>query len=117
MKKKGKEFSKFLLVQESVIIWVITLSFIALAYRAMDTGYIGSLPWLAAFPTVAWGAYGISQSMYYKKSAQENTKGGVIYETAMLAATHATDPEPGENFEMPDVPNVISSSIDLFGPI
>jgi hypothetical protein len=30
--KKKLEFSKLLLVQESVLIWVITLSFIALAF-------------------------------------------------------------------------------------
>ena len=31
-----------------------------------------------------WTAYGVSQHAYYKKSEKENTKDGIIYETAML---------------------------------
>jgi len=37
-------------------------------------------------PGVAWSAYAVSQAYYYKKSEKENTKNGIIYETAMLGA-------------------------------
>ena len=36
---------------------------------------------MAAFP---WTAYGVSQAFYYKKSAAENTKDGIKYDTTML---------------------------------
>jgi hypothetical protein len=76
-------FSKKLLIQESVLIWVLTLSFIGLAFLCVLKGYTGTLPWLSVTLTGAWGAYGISQAMYYNKSKAENTAGGIIFETAM----------------------------------
>jgi len=82
-KKKKNTFSKTLLMQESVLIWIITLSYITLAFYCVHEGFSASLPWLTALPTVAWGAYGVSQNAYYKKSAAENTKDGIVFETTM----------------------------------
>jgi len=61
-KKKNKklEFSKALLVQESVLIWITTLSYIALAFYCIMNSYIGSLPWLTASASLPWAAYGVS---------------------------------------------------------
>ena len=81
--KKKKEFSKVLLIQESILIWIMTLCFIALAYICIINQYFGELPWLTAMVALPWTAYGISQAFYYKKSEKENTKNGVTYETAM----------------------------------
>lgn len=86
-KRKKGAFSKLLLVQESVLIWILTFSFIGLAYLCVKTGYTGTLPWLSVTLTGAWGAYGVSQAMYYKKSEKENTAGGIVFETAMKQTT------------------------------
>ena len=86
-KRKNGAFSKLLLVQESVLIWILTFSFIGLAYLCVRTGYTGTLPWLSVTLTGAWGAYGVSQAMYYKKSEKENTAGGIVFETAMKQTT------------------------------
>lgn len=86
-KRKKGAFSKRLLVQESVLIWILTFSFIGLAYLCVKTGYTGTLPWLSVTLTGAWGAYGVSQAMYYKKSEKENTAGGIVFETAMKQTT------------------------------
>ena len=75
-------FSKLLLIQESVLIWIITLSYIALALIAVLRGYTGSLPWLSVLPGVAWATYGVSQAFYYNKSKAENTEGGITYAAA-----------------------------------
>lgn len=80
---KQKEFSKKLLVQESLLIWVITLSYIALAFICIFKDYTGSLPWLSVIPGVAWAAYGTSQGFYYNKAKAENTKNGIKYETVV----------------------------------
>ena len=82
-KPPKKEFSKTLLIQESVLIWVITISFIVLAFYAVALGYTGSLPWLAALASFPWAAYGVSQIWYYKKSIVENSKDGIKYATVM----------------------------------
>lgn len=81
--RRSREFSKVLLIQESILIWILSLAFILLAFLCVKYGYTGSLPWLAVTLTGAWGAYGVSQAMYYKKSEKENTTGGIVFETAM----------------------------------
>ena len=104
-KKKEKrhgEFSKVLLIQESVLIWIITIAFIGLAYICILLGYLGSLPWLTAMVSLPWGAYGVSQAFYYKKSQAENTKNGVKYESVIRTlnttkvAANSTKPSSGD---------------------
>lgn len=91
-KKKKLEFSKLLLIQESILIWIITLSFIVLAFVCISNGFFGELPWLAAMASFPWTAYGISQAFYYKKSERENTKDGIKFETIMAQIqTNPTD--------------------------
>lgn len=86
MNKKNSEFSKTLLKQESALIWIMSLSFIALAFYCIHEGFTGSLPWLAAMVGFPWTAYGVSQAMYYRKSMKENTCGGIKFETVMEEA-------------------------------
>jgi EamA domain-containing membrane protein RarD len=81
--KPKQAFSKALLIQESILIWIITLAFIVLAFICVFTGYLGSLPWVAVMVTAAWGAYGVSQAAYYSKSKAENITGGLVYEATM----------------------------------
>ena len=81
--KKKKAFSKSLLIQESILIWIITLAFIALAFFCVVNQYFGELPWLAAMCGFPWTAYGFSQACYYKKAEKENTKGGITYASMM----------------------------------
>lgn len=88
MAKKNKEqkktsFSKGLLVQESILIWIITLTFLVLAFICVFNGFFGELPWLSVIVAFPWSAYGISQAYYYKKSMKENTKDGIVYDQAM----------------------------------
>ena len=100
--KRHSEFSKILLIQESILIWIITIAFIGLAYVCILLGYLGSLPWLSAMVSLPWGAYGVSQAFYYKKSQAENTKNGVKYESVMQTlntknvATNSTKPSSGD---------------------
>ena len=81
--KKKLEFSKLLLVQESALMWVITLAFIALAFVCVKNQYFGELPWITAMCALPWTAYGASQAFYYKKSEKENIQGGIKYDTTM----------------------------------
>ena len=80
---KRRSFSQMLLIQESILIWILTLAFIALAFLCVIKNYIGSLPWLTVTLTGAWSAYGVSQAFYYNKAKAENTKGGITYDAAL----------------------------------
>ena len=46
--------------------------------------FTGSLPWITAMTGFPWTAYGVSQAFYYRKSEKENTKNGIVYETALI---------------------------------
>lgn len=81
--KKNKEYSKVLLIQESALIWVLTIGMMGLAYLCIIKGFTGSLPWLAAMVACPWTAYGVSQAFYYRKSSLENTKNGIKYDSVM----------------------------------
>lgn len=93
MKKSNnkREFSKVLLIQESALIWIISLAFIGLAYICILRGFEGSLPWLTAMAGLPWTAYGVSQVWYYKKSEAENTKDGIKFESVMAEVNKAFD--------------------------
>lgn len=82
-KQNKKAFSKVLLIQESALIWVLTIAFLLITFYCVYNQYFGELPWLAAMYGFPWTAYSISQACYYKKSEKENTKGGITYETAL----------------------------------
>lgn len=81
--ERKQEFSKTLLIQESLLIWIHTLAMLVLAYICVFKGYFGELPWLTAMVALPWTAYGVSQHAYYKKAQAENTKDGITFETAM----------------------------------
>ena len=78
-----------LLIQESVLIWIVTITFLVLAFVCITNQYFGELPWLTAMAGFPWTAYGVSQAFYYKKATAENTRGGIKYATVM-------DPPTGE---------------------
>lgn len=98
--KKKKEFSKVLLIQESALIWIMTLCFIGLAALCIIKDYVGSLPWLTAMVSLPWTAYGVSQCFYYDKSKAENTKDGIKYETVMTDLVESY--KINNNFEFND---------------
>ena len=98
MKKKTKtenkmEFSKRLLLQESMLIWIITIAFIILAFVCVSNQFFGELPWLAAMCGFPWTAYGASQAFYFRKAEKENTAGGIKYETVMADIHQDIPPE------------------------
>ena len=93
-KKNNKlEFSKKLLLQESLLIWIITIAFIVLAFVCVANSYFGELPWLVAMCGFPWSAYGASQAFYFRKAEKENTVGGIKYET-ILSQFKTNDEDP-----------------------
>ena len=98
-KSEKMEFSKKLLIQESMLIWVVTLAFIVLAFVCIQNQYFGELPWLAAMAACPWTAYGASQAFYFRKAEKENTEGGIKYATVLhKCKTNDDDPliDPNE---------------------
>ena len=97
-KEREQEFSKTLLIQESLLIWIHTISMIVLAYICVFRGYFAELPWLTAMVALPWTAYGVSQHAYYRKAERQNTRGGITYDLAMHNYTNTND---GDEFIYP----------------
>ena len=95
--KKKTEFSKALLIQETILVWIVTLAFIALAYICITNGYVGELPWLTSIVGFPWAAYGVSQACYYRKSQAENTANGIKFETVMAEMKSPSTEDDNEN--------------------
>lgn len=95
--KKKTEFSKALLIQETILVWIVTLAFIILAYICITNGYIGELPWLTSIVGFPWAAYGVSQACYYRKSQAENTANGIKFETVMAEIKTPSAEDDNEN--------------------
>lgn len=112
--KQKREFSKTLLIQESVLIWISTLAYIALAFYCIFNGYMGSLPWLTASASLPWAAYGVSQVYYYKKSMAENTKDGVKYASVMKELDEAYNNYKKELNNTPTVDNTETTSMSYY---
>ena len=100
--KKGKheqqEFSKTLLIQESLLIWIHTIAVLVLAYICVFRGNYTELPWLTAMVSCPWAAYAVSQHAYYRKAERQNSRGGITYELAMqdYANGYTNDYDPME---------------------
>jgi hypothetical protein len=59
-KIEKKQFSKVLLVQESLLIWIHTLAMLVLAFICVFRNAYAELPWLTAMVSLPWAAYAIS---------------------------------------------------------
>lgn len=98
-KSKNTEFSKFMIKQESALIWIISIAFIILAFICVINSYFGELPWLTAMVGLPWTAYAVSQTFYYRKAQKENTKDGIKYDTVMAELEQDLNQEQQE-FEL-----------------
>ena len=102
---KKLEFSKALLIQESILIWIITIVFLVLAFVCIAKDYLGELSWLTAMCALPWTAYGVSQAFYYRKSEKENTIGGIKYDTVMAQLYQSSSTEDAPLFDSQDNSN------------
>jgi hypothetical protein len=77
------EFSKLLVILETVIVGYLTFKGVRLAEMCVEKSFTGSLPWVATMVSCAWAAYGTSAGFYYNKSKAENVQGGIKYESVI----------------------------------
>lgn len=85
------EFSKKLILDIRVLLWIVTLAGIGLAFYAMCLGYLGTLPWISALVGLPWTAHGAVCSFYLNMAKSDHSQGGITYETAMRELNNSTD--------------------------
>lgn len=81
--KTKLEFSKKLIMDIRVLLWIVTLSGIALAFYCIHLGYLGTLPWISALVGLPWSAHGVVCSFYLNMAKSDHSQGGITYELAM----------------------------------
>lgn len=76
------EFSKRLIADIRVLLWVVTVGALVLAAWCIKKGYTGSLPWLSAMVGLPWAAHGTVCSFYLNMSKSDHRAGGITFEAA-----------------------------------
>lgn len=89
--KTKMDFSKKLVNDIRLLLWIITLSAIALAFYCVHLGYLGTLPWIAALVGLPWSAHGVVCSFYLNMAKSDHSQGGITYEQAMAQINNQND--------------------------
>ena len=76
------QFSKRLVADIRVLLWVVTVGGLVLAAYCVHTGYAGALPWLTAMVGLPWSAHGVVCSFYLNMATSDHKEGGITFEAA-----------------------------------
>ena len=77
------EFSKRLILDIRALLWIVTLSGIALAFYCVYLGYLGTVPWISVLVGLPWTAHGVVCSFYLNMAKSDHSQGGITYELAL----------------------------------
>lgn len=82
IREKQQEFSKRLISDIRLLLWVVTVGGMALAAYCIRKGYTGSLPWLSAMVGLPWTAHGTVCAFYLNMAKSDYKTGGITFEAA-----------------------------------
>ena len=82
-KPNGPATSKVIAIGVLIMDAVATLAVLALCGLAIVRRFEGALPYLTTLIGALQAATGYVLGHYFRKSAQENTKGGIVYDAAL----------------------------------
>ena len=90
-RQKKLEFSKKLISDVRILLWIISISALVLAGLCIFKGYIGSLPWLSTMVGLPWTAHGVICSFYLNMAKSDHREGGITFEAAKANAFKVED--------------------------
>ena len=89
--KKAWTTSKVIAIGVLIMDAVATLAVLALCGLAILRQFQGALPYLTTLIGALQAVTGVVLGAYFSKSKAENTKGGIVYDTAMGVSDSDTD--------------------------
>ena len=89
--KKAWTTSKVIAIGVLVMDAVATLAVLALCGLAILRQFQGALPYLTTLIGALQAVTGVVLTAYFGKSKAENTKGGIVYDTALGVSNSDTD--------------------------
>lgn len=81
-KKKAIEYSKRIIHDTRPLLWIVTIGGMLLAFFAVWSGYVGSLPWIGSMVGLPWASHGIICSFYLRMAESDHKEGGITFEAA-----------------------------------
>ena len=90
-KKKAWTTSKVIAIGVLVMDALATLAVLALCGLAIVRQFQGALPYLTTLIGALQAVTGVVLGAYFNKSKAENTKGGIVYDTALGVSDSDTD--------------------------
>lgn len=99
--KKQSDYSKQVVSDIRILLWVVTLGGLLLAAECIRKGYTGSLPWLSAMVGLPWAAHGVVCSCYLSMAKSDHKEGGITFEAAK--AVNFQPPEDTESQNSPAI--------------
>lgn len=91
MRRKRWTTSKVISIGVLIVDAVATLAVLALCALAILRNYAGALPYLTTLIGALQAVTGVVLTAYFGKSKAENTKGGIVYDTALGVSNSDTD--------------------------
>lgn len=109
-KRKGKQepklqkidFSKQLIVDIRVLLWVVTVGGLFLAFYCIRKDFTGSLPWISAMVGLPWTAHGTVCAFYLNMAKSDHRSGGITYDAAAAVNFNAPQ-EPEGSVDSPAI--------------
>ena len=89
--RKRTTTSKVIAIGVLIMDAVATLAVLALCGLAIVRRFEGALPYLTTLIGALQAVTGVVLGAYFSKSKAENTKGGIIYDTALGVSESDTD--------------------------
>lgn len=77
------DYSKRIIADIRILLWIITIAAIVLAFWCVKLGYLGSLGWISVLVGLPWSAHGTVCAFYLNLAKSDHSIGGITYETAM----------------------------------
>lgn len=96
------DFSKRLISDIRVLLWVVTVGGLLLAAYCIRSGFTGSLPWVSAMVGLPWASHGTVCSFYLNMAKSDHSQGGITYEAAK-AANFNVPQEPEGSVDSPAI--------------
>ena len=91
MRRKRWTTSKVISIGVLIMDAVATLAVLALCGLAILSRFEGALPYLTTLIGALQAVTGVVLGAYFNKSKAENTKGGIVYDTAIGVSNSGTD--------------------------
>ena len=96
------DFSKRLISDIRVLLWVVTVGGLLLAAYCIRSGFTGSLPWVSAMVGLPWAAHGTVCSFYLNMAKSDHSEGGITFEAAR-ASNFNVPQEPEGSIDSPAI--------------